>query len=84
MNDDLISRQAAIDAIGKIERTDNWKAAVSMVLYDLPSAQPERKKGKWIISRDYDQFYCSVCGELSDYKHRFCPDCGADLRGDNE
>ena len=41
MNDDLISRQAAIDAIEKIERTDNWKAAVSMVLYDLPSVQPD-------------------------------------------
>ena len=41
-------------------------------------------RGKWIISRDNNQFYCSVCGELSDYKYRFCPDCGADLRGDSE
>ena len=38
---DLISRADAIDAISKIKRTDNWQAAVVMVLYDLPSAQPE-------------------------------------------
>ena len=52
---DLISRQAAIDAIYKctdiyvnnlpvmIDKADAYKA-----LADLPSAQPERKRGKWI------------------------------------
>jgi hypothetical protein len=38
---DLISRADAVDAISKIKRTDNWQAAVSMALLDLPSAQPE-------------------------------------------
>ena len=38
---DCISRADAIDAISKIKRTDNWQAAVSMALLDLPSAQPE-------------------------------------------
>lgn len=37
--DDLISRQAAIDAICGIKRTDNWQAAICMAVYDLPSAQ---------------------------------------------
>ena len=45
--DDLISRQAAIDAIrGEIEI--NGYSHVVDVLEQLPSAQPERKTGKWI------------------------------------
>lgn len=38
---DCISRADAVDAISKIKRTDNWQAAVSMALLDLPSAQPK-------------------------------------------
>ena len=43
---DFISRAAAIEAINSIARTDNWKAAVAMVLYDVPPAQPEIIRGK--------------------------------------
>ena len=89
---DLIDRQAAIDAIGKIERTDNWKAAVSMVLYDLPSAQPERKKGEWLDGGMKGVYYCSEC------KHKimtnvyvdqrplwkYCPNCGSYNGGEDE
>jgi len=38
--DDLISRQAAIDAINTIGRTSNWRAAMAVTLAGLPSAQP--------------------------------------------
>lgn len=46
MMSDLIDRQQAIDAISKIKRTDNWQTAVSMILLELPSAQPESYKEK--------------------------------------
>lgn len=36
---DLISRKDAIDAVYRIKRTDNWKAAVLMMLFDVPSAE---------------------------------------------
>ena len=53
MADDLISRQAAIDAA--IEAADDWDGGCSKererfirdALEELPSAQPQ-KKGKWI------------------------------------
>ena len=53
---------------------------------ELPSAQPERKRGKWKPYR-CDMYECSECGyiytELTD-RHRcganFCPNCGADMR----
>lgn len=43
-----------------------------------------RTHGKWIYKCCYgDEFpQCSVCGEINDVKSRFCPDCGADMRGE--
>ena len=49
----------------------------------LPSAQTERKKGKWTI---YDrhtipyQYICSECGTYYHTRYDFCPTCGADMR----
>ena len=60
----------------------------------LPSAQPERKKGKWVYDNGLKQFFCDQCGEPSltyddiyiysmDFPN-FCPECGADMRGKTE
>jgi len=94
---DLISRQAAIDALnGEIEITGRTNAEavkgyVRLVkdrLERLPSAQPERKKGRWIggeIGR------CSVCGHegcasdiWNNCERKFCPNCGAEMKGGRE
>ena len=84
---DLIDRQAAIDEVAYWYGID-----VSEALCRLPSAEPERKKGKWIPKRSGRFYYgCSICGEPiptdnqldyidSDSVH-FCPNCGADMRG---
>lgn len=50
------------------------------------SAQPERKKGKWIShsAREgflIEKYSCSVCNYYSGTKKtNFCPNCGADMR----
>ena len=112
---DFISRQAAIDALRKMQ-TYKMYAGDDMLLIDqagamtelmlLPPAQP--KRGRWIPVDAFTAFggdeatwmangnptafhYCSVCkgqayagedGEslLTD----FCPNCGADMRGDKD
>ena len=107
---DLISRQAAIDAflteLTKRERNNllhTWstvevKYFVVDMLEKLPSAQPERKKGKWIYGEDeygIDGYHCDKCGFFVpwDYAHtfinyiedyNFCPNCGADMRGEQD
>ena len=50
---------------------------------NLPSAEPERKKGKWLL---FDGYRCSRCN----YKLQtmgipmYCPNCGADMRGEED
>lgn len=67
---DLISRQAAIDALKRDEaydedipnRADGVRDAIITIM-GLPSAQPERKTGKWIYGENdgQDGWYCSEC-----------------------
>ena len=91
---DTISRQAAIDAIGEkpFARTggeyeqglqNQWQRDTDRIKI-LPSAQPERKTGKWIY--DGDCYICDQCksafGWWADSQtSNYCPNCGADMRG---
>lgn len=53
------------------------------VIDDVPTIEPERKKGHWLLFGDsYMEFCkCSNCGHSEDTKKNFCPECGADMRG---
>lgn len=73
MKDDTISRQAALDAIKKLEKPAPTAQHLSAIfdcedtIKALPSAQPERKKGNWIErnpqnSPDCRLIECSECG----------------------
>ena len=90
--DDLISRQAAIDALRKMQ-TYKLFSGDDMLLIDqagaqtelmlLPPAQPERKKGRW-IRNDNGTYSCSVCQSwIPEQQHcyaRYCLYCEADMR----
>lgn len=96
---DLIDRQAAIDALNKLDVSDG--VGISAVACDLqeeairsienlPSAQPERKKGEWTIDEDCEgksrTVTCNLCGyeEFNWHNPNFCPNCGADMRGEQD
>jgi hypothetical protein len=87
---DLISRQAAIERIESESRTWGDEYGITDVLCDLddlPSAEPQKMKGKWIdksggIEGAWN--YCSVCGEQAIDLYDFCPNCGADMRGEQD
>jgi hypothetical protein len=97
---DLIDRQAAIDAVQKYKCEHGYDYAdcaydIEKDLKALPSAQPERKKGKWIYGEDdgQDGWYCSECNGFVpwDYEYyglknidfiddfKVCPFCEADM-----
>lgn len=50
---------------------------------EMPTVE-ERKTGKWeYLDCGYTDYYvCDQCGSKEDYKRNFCPECGADMRGE--
>ena len=94
--DDLISRQAAIDALHMhlMYRmgTDSNKKRLDDWINSLPSAQLERKKGEWIpVTNGRGGFECDQCHNYApsyqdgvEWLSGFCPNCGADMRGEQD
>lgn len=81
-------KQANGDALNRRVRT-NW-----CPLIEIPSDDVvERKRGKWVGNKRHQS--CSEChmtycvpdgqdGELDMTAYHFCPNCGADMRGDDD
>lgn len=93
---DLISRKEAIDALDEYdfefpdymerfvtELRDAMKADLKHDIEALPSAEPERKTGKW-VKDNYGNTVCSEClGIRRDNRinyTNFCNQCGVDMR----
>ena len=87
---DPIERQTAIEAVSRgCQEFRGILARCEKNLNELPSAQPERKPGKWILDDEYID--CSACRhekwsrvpfESLVKRFKFCPNCGADMRGE--
>ena len=94
--DDLIRRQDVIDALDiapPFEDYADYRIALE-VIKDAPSAQ---KKGHWNFVGD-NLFKCTCCGKMyttqqlnglrvydkDPYCPFFCPNCGADMRGEDD
>lgn len=89
---DLISRQAAIDAIERLilpqvkgetaaEEINRvaWRCAINCaeeMIGHLPSAE---RHGRWEL---YD--ICSVCGAQAEQQTNYCPNCGAKMVNEDE
>ena len=91
MSDDLIRRQELL----KLPRrkgyaVNGWEEYIRVDdIKDLPSVQP--RKGKWIKTDRWDEVCdtlceCSECHSfvLVEEDYKYCPYCGADMRGDAE
>ncbi len=96
MNDDTISRREAIEAFQPYNEYESnrsnkdWVRRIELVLGDLPSAESERKTGKWVkptgmMPPEYHgDYWCSECQgwALKNRWHKmvlsdYCPNCGA-------
>lgn len=94
---DLISRQNTADAMERWLYDVEDRRTVREVVYELPSAEPERKKGKWTATYSdcggdvWVSWKCSNCGYVrkKGWEHNggekpdalFCEMCNADMRG---
>ena len=87
--DDVISRQNAIrwvrtewNPYGKPTLEYNSGLKVIKHLEKMPSAllPVDRPKGEWVDKQDGT--FCSECDYKTNEYHNFCPNCGADMRGE--
>ena len=95
---DLISRQAALDALNKLKES-TYAVDYGIVDCDdainaiaaLPSTEP--KKGKWIKTARWGRvYYCNQCRNYLDFdgvnagrgSTNYCPNCGAKMRGEQD
>jgi len=85
MENDLISRQAAIDALDKRFNSVPMEQTTEILLLrkdlrDLPPVQPQPKTGHWIKITPSGIYMCSECehnvltGDIDAYHH--CHHCG--------
>jgi len=101
--EDLISRQDAMAYPLSWEHYDKEHGDMKFIcgvesyreyIEHLPSAEPERKKGKWIRHDEVRNVYggtyveCSECGEKYVVQYiedeKYCRNCGADMRGEQD
>jgi len=84
---DLISRQAAIDAVqNRHMMLSKEKVLLINDLEKLPSAEPNR--GTWIDTGSNEEWYareyrCSECGDTMLGEANYCPNCGAKMEVTN-
>ena len=109
-NSDTISRQAAIDAVealayhadkyvidSDVHEVHGFRTGLAVAERQLslvPSAQPERKMGKWIkldAHAHLADHKCSACGQecyvptcMGDPMYDYCPNCGARMKEGEE
>jgi len=75
-----------------IQVTDEAYVDCMQIIHDMPSAQPERKKGEWIpVTNGRGGFECDQCHNYApsyqddvEWLSGFCPNCGADMRGEQD
>ena len=92
---ELISRQAVLNTLDNMdkaldeERTvENYKELLTECIKVLPSVQPIKHKEEWIPIKNKNgtviALKCPYCEKSPKYAIRsdFCPNCGADMRGE--
>lgn len=91
MNNDLISREALKKAFEDTVCIEPMPYAFVKQIIDNAPTVEERPQGKWgqinVVTMPYLVAYsCPFCkewGNIQTFKPNFCPNCGADMRGDN-
>lgn len=92
----MISREEAIESLERVRELSGLKGCRENIAIDMAIealSQPERPKGRWVKTKFAGEFICSNCENITYFEHvlkggykeyDFCPNCGADMRGEEE
>ena len=88
---DYIKREDAMERVNEwgnmYPDSDTAREALTMVMNELltmPSADVvERKRGEWVYEFGKGA-HCSICGKGCVWNFNYCPNCGADMRGNDK
>ena len=86
---DYISRQAAIEALKEVSEhyTDKgreWHPHINFMVQaieELPSAE---KRGAWKHRKTWSVYVCDQCSFENREVSRYCPNCGARMKGESD
>lgn len=97
--EDCISREAVHEMLENIpinesDKWFNWLQKACLRLAELPSVQPTRPTGRWILLDECSNsgYYCSECHKKvikegwsnTVKKIKYCPNCGAKMEVEDE
>ena len=90
-----MTREEAIEQLQSMDASCHSEGEIEAI--DMAIEALDRQKGEWIRKKDSwsddSVVECSACGEefvctdldvIDDLDWHFCPNCGADMRGDTE
>lgn len=73
------------DADRKIDNGDIALGEYEKMIEPLKrEIQPERKTGRWVDIGGVIRYGCPFCHYAQEVHSNFCPNCGADMRGEED
>lgn len=63
-----------------------YKPAIDEVIKTIVADAQEVRRGRWTYNANFAEppFKCSACGKSQGRLSNYCPNCGADMRGEEE
>lgn len=81
---DEINNAPSIDIEDYVPKDYHEKVCVALYEKHRKEVEAlERKRGEW-AEDGIAGWRCSSCGEWSNANYSFCPNCGADMRGESD
>lgn len=82
---DFIERQAVLNAYDAVQRKNGpWR--FETLIESVPAADVRpvvRGRWRWVGQDQWNDCYeCSQCGKMNTDNSNFCPNCGADMKGE--
>lgn len=82
-----MNNEEARDKLCNLLTTDRYVMSehYDAVVKGVEALENAPKKGEWLkrtLPSGITVFYCTECAGLEFHKSKFCPNCGADMRGE--